>query len=126
MFSINFYTKTGFTRKYIRVPTIFIKKLVEFNIDDLMPTLKIQTRGSGEKWITDVCLLTPENRTAITDLIQKVLIAIITEMILGIKVAVLSGKPLTTFVEQSAFVSDICAQFIAFILDKRNTYFNIE
>jgi hypothetical protein len=126
MFSINFYTRTGFARKSIRVPTIFVKKLVEFNIDDLMPTLKILTRGSGEKWISDVCLLTPENRTAITDLIQKVLVAIISEMTLGIKVAVLSGKPLTPFMEQSAFASDICAQFVTFILDKRNTYFNIE
>lgn len=126
MFSVNFYTKTGFTRKSIRVPAIFVKRLVEFNIDDLMPTLKIQTRGSGEKWIADVCLLTSENRTAITDLIQRVLIAIITEMILGTKVAVLMGQPLTTFMEQSAFVADICVQFITFISDKRNTYFNIE
>jgi hypothetical protein len=126
MFSINFYTKTGFIRKSIRVPTIFVKKLVEFNIDDLMPTQQIQVRGSGEKWMTDACLLTPNNRTEIVDLIQKVLIAIITEMILGIKIAVLIGKPLTPFVEQSTFATDICSQFVAFILDKRNTYFNIE
>ncbi len=126
MFSINFYTKTGVTRKSIRVQTIFVKKLVEFNIDDLMPTQQIQVRGAGEKWMTDACLLTPNHRAAIVELIQKVLIAIITEMILGIKVAVFSGKPLTPFVEQSIFASDICAQFIAFILDKRTTYFNIE
>ena len=126
MFSINFYTKTGLARKCIRVPTIFVKKLVEFNIDDVMSTKQVQVRGSGEKWITDACLLTPKNRTEIVDLIQKVLTAIITEMILGIKVAVLSGKPLTLFVEQATFATDICAEFITFILDKRNTYFNIE
>jgi hypothetical protein len=126
MFSINFYTKTGFIRKSIRVPAIFVKKLVEFNIDDLMPIQQVQVRGSGEKWMTDACLLTPKHRTEIVDLIQKVLTAIITEMILGIKVAVLSGKPLTPFVAQATFVTDICSQFITFILDKRNTYFNIE
>ena len=126
MFSINFYTKTGFTRKSIRVPTIFVKKLVEFNLDDLMPIQQIQVRGAGEKWVTDVCLLTPNHKTAIVELIQKVLIAIITEMILGIKIAVFSGKPLTPFVKQATFASDICAQFITFILDKRTSYFNIE
>jgi hypothetical protein len=126
MFSINFYTKTGFARKSIRVPTIFVKKLVEFNIDDLMPTQQVQLRGAGEKWMSDACSLTPKNRTEIVELIQKVLTAIITEMILGIKVAVLSGKPLTPFMEQSIFATDICSQFVAFILDKRTTYFNIE
>jgi hypothetical protein len=126
MFSINFYTKTGLARKCIRVPTIFVKKLVEFNIDDVMLTKQVQVRGSGEKWMTDACYLTPNNRTEIVELIQKVLIAIITEMILGLKVAVLSGKPLTPFVEQATFVADICSQFTAFILDKRTTYFNIE
>jgi hypothetical protein len=117
---------TLLTGDNVTVIRIFVKKLVEFNIDDLMPTLKILTRGSGEKWISDVCLLTPDNRTAITELIQKVLTVIITEMILGIKIAVLSGKPLTPFMEQSTFATDICSQFVTFILDKRTTYFNIE
>ena len=91
-----------------------------------MLTQQVQVRGSGEKWMTDACCLTPNNRTEIVELIQKVLTVIITEMILGIKVAVLMGKPLTPFVEQGTFATDICAQFITFILDKRNTYFNIE
>ena len=126
MFSINFYTKTGLARKCIRVPTIFVKKLVEFNIDNVMSTQQVQVRGSGEKWITDACCLNPKNRAEIVDLIQKVLTAIITEMILGLKVAVLNGKPLAPFMEQANFATDICSEFITFILDKRSTYFNIE
>ena len=126
MFSINFYTKTGLARKCIRVPTIFVKKLVEFNIDDVMSTKQVQVRGSGEKWMIDACYLTPKNRSEIVDLIQKVLTAIISEMILGVKVAVLSGKSLTPFMEQANFATDICSEFITFILDKRSTYFNIE
>lgn len=125
MFNLNFYTKTGFVRKSIRVPAVFVRKLIEFNITDLMPTQQIQARGSGEKWTAEASLLTPESRAGIADLIQKVLVAILTEMILGLKVAVLSGKPLNAFLEQATFVADVCSQVTELVFDRRTAYFGI-
>lgn len=108
-------------------PLKLVKKLIEFKIADIVPTQQVETWGRDrQKRKTDVYALDPQLRIEIVELLRTLLVAIIAEMVLGIKLAVLCGKPITPFQEQANFVMEICTQFAKCILDKRTAYFSIE
>lgn len=125
MFNISFYTNTGKIRESISIPVAFAKKLVEFKIADTFPTQKRPARGCGERWQIDAYVLTDKMRTEIVEMLQHLLTAIISELILGIKVAVLTGRPIENFIEQATFVTQVCQQFAKFVLDRRTAYYDI-